>query len=169
MRWIACAAAAVLLAGAAMPAHALTQEEILKRRLEKMQQAEPSMRTEEQERDELNRRNASEVAVPAPKPDTAPLTMPDPVRHPPAAPEPKGGLWQQPATGQAKQAAAPQPAPVAAPAPQPPAARNADAGAASPPQGIPINVPAPSKGTPINATPASGGTPINAPAASQST
>ena len=118
MRWIACAAAAVLLAGAAMPAHALTQEEILKRRLEKMQQAEPSMRTEEQERDELNRRNASEVAVPAPKPNTAPLTMPDPVRHPPAAPEPKGGLWQQPATGQAKQAAAPQPAPVAAPAPQ---------------------------------------------------
>ncbi|MHC1789219.1 tetratricopeptide repeat protein [Solidesulfovibrio sp.] len=110
-RFVSLAIAAVLVM-ASTAAQALTQEEILKRRLEKMQQVDPQLRTEDQQRrDHIQESTVGVGSGPSAKPLET-ITIPDPVRKVP--PEPKSGLFGQPG---GKQAA--QPAPVAAPAPQP--------------------------------------------------
>jgi len=92
---------AALTLAAVSPAAALTQEEILKRRLEKMQKADPAMRTEDQQRQEHFRQSTT-TAAPAPSKAAETLAIPDPIRPPTSqptsdvAPEPRGGLWQQP-------------------------------------------------------------------------
>lgn len=77
MRFFHLMLAALLFLAAVAPANALTQEEILKRRLDKMRQAEPEIRTEEQQRQEQNRQNAASVASEPVKADTETLAIPD--------------------------------------------------------------------------------------------
>lgn len=127
---------ALVLVMAATTAQALTQEEILKRRLDKMSTVDSQLRTEEQQRqDQLREATAGVGAGPSKQPDET-LVMPDPVRQP--HPEPKNGLFDQktkPAPQGATPAAASPPTPKPVPsqpvmpsapqpvqAPQPPAA-----------------------------------------------
>ena len=122
---------AATLLSATTPALALTQEEILQRRLEKMKQAESSIRVEEQQRQEQIREATSGVDASSSSQTVETLSIPEPVRQP--HPEPKTGLFgrnSQP-TAAAPPASASQPAaapasvsqPAAAPASAPPAAK----------------------------------------------
>lgn len=107
MRLFSCVLAMLMVCITAVPATALTQEEILQRRLEKMRQAAPTIHAEEQQRQELRERDAAAVGTAPVKSAEPPLTIPDPVRPP--SPEPHG-VWQ------GKKPAAPAPAtPAAAP------------------------------------------------------
>jgi len=110
----------------------MTKEELLRRRLDKMQQAEPQLR-------EANQNRQAEKAPPR---DVAPrsgkenedtgLPIPDPVRRP--EPDPKGNLWdkrQGPADMAAgANAASPQSAASSASQPAPPVKRDPKAAAA---------------------------------------
>jgi tetratricopeptide (TPR) repeat protein len=108
MRRIASLTSAMALILAATTAFALTQEEILKRRLDRMKQADSEIRTEERQRQEQIQEATAGVESGPSRQSTETLTMPDPVRQP--HPEPKSGLFGQ----------KPQPAsPAATPSPQP--------------------------------------------------
>lgn len=89
-RFVSLMVASVFLL-AATAAHALTQEEILKRRLDKMQQVDSQIRVEEQQRQEQMEESTAGFGVGAAKQSTETLVMPDPVRQP--HPEPKNGLF----------------------------------------------------------------------------
>lgn len=116
---------AAILGLASTSAMALTQEEILKRRLDKMQQVDSQLRTEEQQRSDHIRESTAGVGSGPSKQSTETISIPDPVRK--SHPEPKSGLFEHkaapPATPPAKSgpAQATQPAPVAQPTPMPPA------------------------------------------------
>lgn len=121
MRFLSIVFVSFLIVGIAAPSQALTQEEILKRRLERMQQADPEMRKEEQQREEQMLDATNKVASKPAKVEE-PLYIPGPQR---ANPDPRGSLWDKGSTassaakdatqpvgqpvGQPAQAAAPQP------------------------------------------------------------
>lgn len=144
MRWLSCLLTALLLVAVSTAALALTQEEILQRRLEKMRQAEPTMRAEEQDREERSRQNAAAVTRQPSKVATDSLPIPEPVRRP--SPEPGKSLWRH--TGTSKTAS---PAPTAqeaaqtrpaASTPTPPAAKPAVPAAPAPAVPTPAAPPA---------------------------
>ena len=112
MRWFVSLAAALVLVMAATAAKALTQEEILKRRLEKMSTVDSKLRTEEQQRqDQLRESTAGVGSGPSKRVEDA-IAIPDPVRQP--HPEPKSGLFNPKggATPQAKSPAVATPPPA---------------------------------------------------------
>lgn len=138
MRRIVSCFIVVSLVLTATSASALTQEEILKRRLEKMRQADSSIRQEEQQRQEHMQEATSGVESGPSRQASETLSIPDPVRQP--HPEPKTGLFAgkpqpaataqtppasqpvaapKPATPAAPAMATPAPQPMAPPAPQP--------------------------------------------------
>lgn len=106
-----------LAAVAVSPAWSMTPQEILERRLQKMQEADAALRSAEQREQELKQR--AKANAPAPtfhKPEK--LTIPDPIRPAGATPDPKGGVWDR--RENTPPAAAP--ATIATPsAPKPPA------------------------------------------------
>lgn len=114
---------AAMLGMPALPASALTHEEVLKRRLEKMQEADARLRQEAEQRRIHEQESAATVDVrpDAPAADLS-LTMPSSVPRP--GPEPRQGLWAK-GTAPAATTAAPAapartatpPAPAVEPAP----------------------------------------------------
>jgi len=125
MRWFVPLTVAMMVALSSMAAHALTQEEILKRRLDKMQRVDSQLRTEEQQREEQLRESTTGFGSGPSKQGKETLAIPAPVRQP--HPEPKGGLFNQKAAAtKESRPSAPSPSPVASqPAvmtPPPPAA-----------------------------------------------
>lgn len=137
----------VLALGLASPAGALTQEEILKRRLDKMRQADPQLRTEDQQRQEQFKESTSNPGVAPSKANTETLAIPDPVRAP--SPDPRGAIWQQQpgkAGTPAATAKTSPPAPVPQPVPQPvtpPAQQAPRPAVASQPAVAPMPAPVP--------------------------
>ncbi len=119
MRWLSCLLTALLLVAVSTAALALTQEEILQRRLEKMRQAEPTMRAEEQDREERSRQNAAAVTRQPSKVATDSLPIPEPVRRP--SPEPGKSLWRHTGTSKTASPAPAAPAPAAPTPAAPPA------------------------------------------------
>ncbi len=127
MRFLATVLALALALAAAAPARALTQEELLKRRLDKMRQAEPAMRSEEQQRREQMEQATSGFVPQTQQAEEPPLPVPDPVRRP--SPDPRANLWQKESSGKTATTAsdapgtpASPPAAPRAPSPTPPAA-----------------------------------------------
>ncbi|MFP5259601.1 MAG: tetratricopeptide repeat protein [Acidobacteriota bacterium] len=125
MRWFVSLTAALVLVLAATAAKALTQEEILKRRLDKMSTVDSTLRTEEQQRQDQLRESTTGVGSGPSKRVEDTIAIPDPVRQP--HPEPKSGLFNTKGgatTPQAKSpaVASPPPAttqPAMQPAPKP--------------------------------------------------
>lgn len=135
MRWFVSLTVALVLVTSATAAKALTQEEILKRRLDKMSSVDSKLRSEEQERqDQLRESTAGVGSGPSRQADDT-LSIPAPVRQP--HPEPKSGLFN------AKGGATPQTKspPVAAPAPA--ATQPATQPAAKPTMPQPVAAPTP--------------------------
>ncbi|KHK04208.1 tetratricopeptide repeat protein [Desulfovibrio sp. TomC] len=127
---------------AATSAHALTQEEILKRRLDRMQQVDSQIRVEEQQRQEQMEETTAGFGIGASKPPTETLVMPDPVRQP--HPEPKSGLFDpktKPTAQPTPQVSSPPmaPPPAAQPAMQPQSTASAKT---APPASPPLQQPA---------------------------
>lgn len=91
MRWFVSLAVVLVLVISATAAKALTQEEILKRRLEKMSTVDSKLRTEEQQRQDQLRESTAGVGSGPSKRVEDTITIPDPVRQP--HPEPKSGLF----------------------------------------------------------------------------
>ena len=96
MRLFVSLTVAAVLVLAATAAQALTQEEILKRRLEKMNSVDTQLRTEDQQRQDQMREATANVGSGPSKQADETLVMPSPVRQP--HPEPKGGLFDQKGT-----------------------------------------------------------------------
>ncbi len=121
MRFFRLLAVASLALATVLPARAMTQEEILQRRLEKMRQAEPQMQQEASQGQDQAGQAAAKVEVTPAKNDSQTLAVPAPVRQP--TPEPRGGVWQkqQPPSASQPQATA-KPAPAARPEASPQAA-----------------------------------------------
>ena len=145
MRFLTTLVALALILAAVAPAGALTQEEILKRRLEKMQQADPQMRAEEQQRKEQLETAKTQAEVKPPKDEDEKLTISDPVRRP--NPEPRGGLWQKgsAATGGSPAASQPSVQPAASSRPVSAQAQTAPVAprpATDAPQSTPVQAPA---------------------------
>lgn len=133
-------AVCIFVLATVLPTSALTQEELLQRRLEKMRQAEPEMRAAEQEQQEQEAKAGK--SSPPPDTGTAPenVAIPDPLHRSGSNPDPGKKVWDtrtatttppaassQAATPPVVAPAAPQPAPApAAPVPPPPAAAKRD-------------------------------------------
>ena len=123
-RFVSLTVAAVLVL-AATTAQALTQEEILKRRLDKMNSVDSQLRTEEQQRQDQFQESTARVGSGPSKQDDETLVVPAPVRQP--HPEPKGGLFDQKSSSVPKGAgSAAAPAPAASPQPATPTVAKLD-------------------------------------------
>ena len=164
MRLFVSLTVAAVLVLATTAAQALTQEEILKRRLEKMSSVDSQLRTEDQQRQDQIREATANVGSGPSKQADEPLVMPSPVRQP--HPEPKGGLFDQkaptgpkastPATaGTPPNSAPPVMPPVAKqPAPQPTESPTAQ----STPQPVMQSAPQPVAASPMASPPGAGKT-----------
>lgn len=108
-----------LATGGAFPSWAMTPQEVLQRRLQKMQEADAALRAAAQQQEEQDKRAAANATPPSfHQPEK--LAIPDPVHPAEATPDPRSSIWD---THENTPAAAAPPAPAAQATPAPPVAK----------------------------------------------